>query len=222
MSVLNKQGGTDAPVFRGAPVIKKASALVEDRRRRQTDPTFSFSNLAGRITEFSASRNAPVLSFLSVFICEVQELGEPTVWVSACDSFFYPPDFEDNGVDLAALPVVWNPDVQTAVRSVEHLLRSNAFGLIVVDLPPHAIIDQGRLGKLARMADLNRIAVVLITQHDDKTPFTLGSIISLRVLGRRNQSGAYSYTCTLSAIKDKQDPTGWQYSEGFYVPDGLC
>ncbi len=203
-------------------VIIKASTLVEDRQRRQTDATFSFANLTGRITEFSASRNAPVLSFLSLFICEVQDLGESAVWVSACDSYFYPPDFEDNGVNLAALPVVWNPDVKAAVRSVEHLLRSNAFGLIVVDLPPHAIIDQGRLGKLARMADLNRISVVLITQHEDDTPFTLGSIISLRVSGKRIQSGAHLYRCTLSAIKDKQDPTGWQYSEVFHVPDGLC
>ena len=37
-----------------------------------------------------------------------------------------------NGVDLGALPVVWNPDVKTAIRSVEHLLRSNSFGISAV------------------------------------------------------------------------------------------
>lgn len=203
------------------PSIQKASALL-DVRTDNHQPEFTYSNLAGRITEFTASRNAPVLSFLSLLIHEVQNRNEPVVWVSSTDSIFYPPDFAENGIDVSALPVVWNPTVRSAVRSTEHLLRSNAFGLIIVDLPPHAIIDQGRLGKLARIADLHKIAVVLLTQHEDGTSFTLGSIVSLRVVGRRIPTGEYLYRCVLSAIKDKRDPPGWQCTEVFHAPNGLC
>lgn len=204
------------------PTLLKASVLAKTRQKYKKNPDFSFPTLVGRITEFSATRGTPALSMLSLLICEAQDSSEPVVWISATDSVFYPPDFEENGVDLSALPVVWNPDVKSAVRSTEHLLRSNSFGLIIVDLPCHAIIDQGRLGKLARIADNNGVAVVLISQHDRETPFTLGSIISLRVAGKRVESSPETQTCVLSAVKDKQDPPGWQYSEVFHVPDGLC
>jgi hypothetical protein len=94
--------------------------------------------------------------------------------------------------------------------------------LIIVDLPYHAIIDQGRLGKIARMADLNNVAVALITQQGEDNPFTLGSIISLRIAGEIIPAGDNACHCVLSSVKDKLDPPGWRYSEVFYVPDGLC
>ncbi len=201
------------------PVTLKASALLPDRTLRKGE--FSYSNLVGRITEFAASRNAPVLSFLSLLIREAQELGEPVSWVEASDSVFYPPDFAANGIDLAALPVVWIPDVKSGVRAVEHLLRSGSFGLLVVDLPPHTIIEQGRLGKLARMADLNETAVILINQQEDGVSFTLGSIVSLRFAGSRTHQDSSTYTCIISAVKDKQDVPGWSRVEVFHAPDGM-
>ena len=201
------------------PVVLKASALVYGKTARKSE--FSYANLVGRISEFKASRNAPVLSFLSLLIREAQEKGEPVVWVEAADSIFYPPDFAANGIDLAALPVVWAPDVRRSVRAAEHLLRSNSFGLLVIDLPPHAIIEQGRLGALARMADLNEAAVVLVSQQEDGTSFTLGSIVSLRFMGFRTNQDDSDYMCVIHAEKDKQDVPGWSYTEVFHAPDGM-
>lgn len=202
------------------PVTVKASTLVHERSARKVE--FSYANLVGRITELSAPRNAPVLSFLSLLIKEVEEKGEPVVWVEAADSVFYPPDFAANGIDLAALPVVWAPDVKGGLRAAEHLLKSGSFGLLVIDLPPHSIIDQGRLGKLARMADLNEVAVVLVTGQEDGVSFTLGSIVSLRFSGSKTCRNSSTYTCSISAVKDKRAVPGWSYVEVFHAPDGMC
>ena len=201
------------------PVTVRASSLVDGKSCRKRE--FSYANFLGRIIEISASRNAPVLSFLSILIREVQTKGEAVVWVETADSIFFPPDFVVNGVDLTALPVVWAPKVKDGVRAVEHLLRSNSFGLLVIDLPPHTIIDQGRLGKLARMADLNQAAVVLITGQEEGTSFTLGSIVSLRFVGARTYEENSTYTCIVSAVKDKRDLPGWSHAEVFHAPDSM-
>jgi recombination protein RecA len=203
----------------GKPTTLKASALVHRKTKRKSD--FSYTNFIGRITELSASRNAPVLSFLSLLIKEVQEKGEAAVWVETTDSIFFPPDFAANGIDLAAIPVVWAPQVTDGVRAIEHLLRSNSFGLLILDLPPHTIVDQGRLGKLARMADLNQTAVVFVTGQEEGTSFTLGSIISLRLVGARTHTENQRYSCMMSAIKDKCAVPGWIHAEVFYAPDGM-
>jgi recombination protein RecA len=201
------------------PVTLKASALVRDRAARSG--ALTYTNLVGRITEFTASRNVPALSFLSLLIEEAQGREEPVVWVETADSVFYPPDFIANGIDVAALPVVWAPDVRSGVRAAEHLLRSGSFGLLVIDLPPHTIIDQGRLGKIARMADLNETAVVLVTGQEDGTSFTLGSIVSLRLAGSTVHQNDCAHRCTVSAVKDKQDMPGWSRTEVFHAPDGM-
>lgn len=204
------------------PAVHKASLLLSDVWRSKTASAFDLTTLTGRVTEFNATQNTPVLSFLSLLIGEAQAKNEPVVWVSANDSIFYPPDFQQNGVDTSVIPVVWCANVRSTVRSTEHLLRSNAFGLIIADLPHHAIIDQGRLGKLSKLADLNSIALILITQHREDTPYTLGSIISLRFTGVRSQIEKDVFTCTLSAIKDKSGKPGWHYSRNFSVPHSLC
>ena len=205
-------------VLQGSRVIK-ATSLLE--KPHQNHREFTFSNLTGRVTELSASPSTPVLSFISIIIKEAQDRNEPVVWISACDSIFFPPDFEENGIDLSALPVVWAPDLQHAIRASEHVLRSNAFGLVVLDLHPHAIIEQGRLGKLARLADVHEVVFVLITQQNKSVSFSLGSIVSLRFHSYRQRLDKNQYHCVLDACKDKRTAPGWKVSELFYGPDGL-
>ncbi len=201
--------------------IQKAVSLLDSGSFSQTAPSLKISNLVGRVTELSAPRNAPVLSFVSLLIREVQEAAEPVVWVEVDQSVFFPPDFSKNGVDLSLLPVVWAHRVRDAVRAVEHLLRSGAFSLVIVDLPPNTIIEQGRLGKLARMADLNNMALLFINQQEERRPFTLGSIVSLRVFSRTNPVGKNAYTCDFTVMKDKHHSPGWSFSEVFHGPDGM-
>lgn len=203
------------------PVVLKASSLIDKQCERVCTREFSYPNLVGRLIELNGSRNAPILSFLSLIIREVQAKGEAVVWVGAADSVFYPPDFVVNGIDLRALPVVWVPDVKAGIRALEHLLRSNSFGLLVIDLPLHTIIDQGRLGKLARMADVNQATVVFINNQEDGVSFTLGSIISLRLAGMRVDQNSPDYTCVVSAVKDKRDQPGWSRREVFHAPDSM-
>src|SRR5207249_12071336 len=69
---------------------------------------------------------------LPIFL-EAQRRGELVGWSMPGESFFYPPDVAQGGVDLDALVVVRVPDVPAVPRAGEKLLRSGAFGLVVLN-----------------------------------------------------------------------------------------
>ncbi len=77
------------------------------------------------------------LSTAARLVARAQAEGEPVAWVAARGGAgFYPPDFARAGVDLARLVVVRVPPEQGSralVRASEVLLRSGAFGLVVID-----------------------------------------------------------------------------------------
>ena len=202
------------------PVVR--AIQLEDQRAREGGVVeFGYSTLLGRITEIVCVPSSPYLTVLCSLIREAQLLREPVVWIATRDVVFFPPDMAGNGVDLEALPVVWVPHARGAVRAAEHVLRSNTFGLITLDIPPHSLIEQGRIGKIARLADLHHAAVVFITKHTKKTSFTLGSMVSLRCEIDREHVSTDQYHCVVRVIKDRKRPPGWSHAEVCHGPDGL-
>jgi recombination protein RecA len=118
-------------------------------------------------------------------LLRAQTEGEPCAWVSPRDeASFYPPDFAQAGIDLAALVVVRVPPEAGShgvVRASELLLRSGAFGLLVVDfshgVPKGELTWQSRLSGLLRMHDAR---VVLLTKSEAHEP-SLGPMVGLRL-----------------------------------------
>lgn len=90
--------------------------------------------VAGRLIELSAAGGGGALSLLTALVVEAQHAGEPVAWVCAGRTTFYPPDLADAGVDVGALPVVTVDELVAAAQVADELLRSGAFGLLVIDV----------------------------------------------------------------------------------------
>src|SRR6185503_11689 len=105
--------------------------------------------------ELSAAGPVATLTCATGLVLEAQEAAEPVAWIAiaggaaqergsaghryggsgfaVAGASFYPPDLADSGVDLDALVVVHAPGGLAGVRAAERLLRSGAFGLVVLD-----------------------------------------------------------------------------------------
>jgi hypothetical protein len=140
----------------------------------------------GRLVELSGQAAAGARTTAAVQeVVRLQREGELVAWIQTRGGTFYPPDAAESGVDLASLTVVHVPSsALDAARAAELLLRSGAFGLVLVDL--EGMVDARLPSRaLARLHALCR-------QHDSTVAFltppareALGSLVSLRLEPRR-------------------------------------
>jgi recombination protein RecA len=144
-------------------------------------------------------------------VLDAQRGGEQAAWITAAESLFFPPDVLESGVDLHALVVVRAPDAAAGARAADKLIRSGAFGVVVVDAGHHPRIQTPLLARLASLAQRHHTALVFLTQHDDVP--SLGSLISLRVRARRQRIAADRFRCWLEVRKDKRRGPVWSYDE---------
>lgn len=189
---------------------------------RASHEPWSFTAMRSRLVEISARGASAALTTAIELVAQAQAAAEPVAWMTLPGVCFYPPDVADNGVDLAALVVVRVPDATVAARSAERVLRSGAFGLVVLDLGSGdlSMVQQGRLVTLAQAHDA---AVVCLTDKSSDAA-SLGSLVSLRAetLRRREPgSPAGEFSVTMRAIKDKRRGPGWTHAQRRRGPAGL-
>lgn len=167
---------------------------VSARYEPETSPMASHDPLhevgspwpTGRLVELSGQAAAGARTTAAVReVVRLQREGELVAWIQTRGGTFYPPDAAESGVDLASLTVVHVPSsALDAARAAELLLRSGAFGLVLVDL--EGMVDARLPSRaLARLHALCR-------QHDSTVVFltppaqeALGSLVSLRLEPRR-------------------------------------
>ena len=101
-------------------------------RASQGSPRWNFHGLQGTFTELSGLGSVSTLSCAFSLVKDAQQQGEPTAWVTTPASSFYPPDLCAGEIDLDSLVVV-RVEPCHLPRAADHLLRSGAFGLVVVD-----------------------------------------------------------------------------------------
>ena len=168
--------------------------------------------LRGRLVELSARGATATLTTAIDLVLEAQVAGEPVVWIMLANGSFYPPDVADTGVDLAALVVIRAGDATGAARAAERVLRSGAFGLVVLDLSAAGAgaheISMAHQGRLVTLAQAHDAAVVCLTEKPAETA-SLGSLVSLRAEALRARSGGADFELTLRALKDKRRGPGW-------------
>lgn len=181
--------------------------------------------LAGRLAQLEGAGDSAVLTLAFSIILEAQQAGEPAAWItlhsagarrpagSAAPSLFYPPDAHDNGVDLAALPVVRVPGVTEALSAADLLLRSGGFGLILADLGVPPAIPSTALARLAGLARRHQTAMMFLTEPPAAAPGSLGSLISVYARARRRRARADRFDCGVEALKDKHRGPVWQHVE---------
>ncbi|MEO8703387.1 MAG: recombinase A [Kofleriaceae bacterium] len=201
---------------RGTAATAKVLSLDELRARHEgvAEPVgWSLAALRGRFVELSARGASATLTTAIGLVVEAQQEAEPVAWITGAEGSFYPPDVADTGVDLAALVVVRVPGGERAKYAgvAERLLRSGAFGLVVMDLVGLAAVEipiahQGRLVTLAQAHDA---AIVCLTEKTEDTS-SLGSLVSLRTEAlRKGLLGSREFEVTLRVLKDKRQGPGW-------------
>lgn len=203
--------------------VEQAAALDEAVPRPKT---LNERVPAGRLSELSGRLSSGRMTAAVSLVIRAQEQDEPVVWVQPEGGALYPPDLAESGVDLDALVVVRVPlRGRTAgpgrrlgggrrrgqkarslggdlARAAELLLRSGAFGLVVVDLGrqrPGGGAWQGRLSALARQHESR---VVLLSEGKDEAP-SLGPMVGLRIAPSRQRRGPGRFVVEHRVLKDK-------------------
>ena len=183
-------------------------------------PLWSRIQLAGRLCELSSIPRSALLTAAFRLVLDAQMEGEPTAWIAATPGIFFPPDADANGVDLHALVVVRVPDNQAAACSADRLLRSGAFGLIVMDLNSNPTISIALQARLAQQARIHNTTILCLTSKARNTP-SLGSLVSLRGQTSCRRLGTNRFQVDIEFLKDKRHEPGWHHTEICCGPDGL-
>jgi recombination protein RecA len=180
---------------------------------------WSYAQLAGRLTELSSSRAGAQLTFAVALVLEAQREHEPAAWLSSRDATFFPPDAQACGVDLAALAVVRLDAPQELGRAADQLLRSGAFGLIVLELGANNL-PVPLVTRLLGLAQKHSAALLFLTTKPREAP-SLSPLISLRAEVSRTRRAEGKFLCELHALKDKRRAPGWTHHEECRGPAGL-
>ncbi len=203
-------------------------------RRDGPRRSWRLAALAGRLAELSSREGAAGLTLAFSLVLDAQRAGEPVGWLTVDESGFFPPDAARGGVDLDALVVVRLPAAHQLPRAAEHLARSGAFGLLVLDLGKAARVPVAMQMRLLGLAREHGSAVLFLTRkrEDDAS---IGSLVSLRAEARQapaagparagedaRRAGVGAFTCTARVLKDKRGGPGWRHVEVCRGPDGLC
>ena len=166
---------------------------------------------AGRLVEIAAAEDSAALTMAASLVLDAQQAGEQTAWIAPSESLFFAPDVLESGVDLDALVVVRVPDAPAGARAADKLIRSSAFGLVVVDTGSSPRVPAPLIARLASLAQRNHTALVFLTQPAGAS--SLGSLISLRVRARRQRIAADRFRCWLEVLKDKRRGPTWGHEE---------
>jgi recombination protein RecA len=190
---------------------------------------WSRAALSGRLVEISNAGSPSALTAAFGLVLDAQQQGEPVAWITFETSCFFPPDAAEGGVDLRSLVVVRAPSSTRALRAADKLIRSGAFGLVVLDLTSTPALPRSGESWLSRLLGLARkhdTAVVLLTEKRGDAP-SLSSLVSLRGEARRFPSPLSSGNAgegpgvRLRIIKDKRRAPGWTHAEQCRGPAGL-
>jgi len=181
---------------------------------------WSLAEIAGRLVELPGGGATASLTLALGWALEAERQGEPVGWTLSSESSFYPPDAAEGGIDLGSLVVVRVPDIRSVARAGERLVRSGAFGLVVLDVGA-AAIPTPLQARLAGLAQKHHTALVCLTEKGDKSP-SLGSLVSLRIDAKRVKRAEGLFACELEVLKDKRRGPAWGHSEVCRGPAGLC
>lgn len=201
----------DGSAARILPDLPRAAEVSRPRG----EAAWALAEVAGRVVEVSAPGASASLTAVAVLIRDAQRQGEVVAWVSGQGSLFFPPDLAAWGVDLGALAVVRLPSAAPALTAADELVRSGAFGLVILDLGT-GDAPMAAWARLAGLAQRQDAALVVLTEKDPEAP-SLGSFVSLRLEARPGDPGY-----RLTTRKDKRRGSGFCHQGVCDGPAGLC
>ena len=210
---------------RAGLAIRDAAGLtpvssVSAARRGAAAPDWGLSIFTGRLGELSGGQTSAVLTLAFRLVLEAQRSREPVAWISRRDRVFYPPDAAAAAVDLEALVVIWVGGALNAARAADRLVRSGAFGLVILDLGKDTRLPLAALSRLSGLVRKHRAALLCLTEKEAGSP-SLGPLVSIRAEATRSRPDPGRFICRVRILKDKQGRPGWEHEEAHRGPDGL-
>jgi recombination protein RecA len=162
---------------------------------------------AARIVELAGGPRASRTTLAASLVVEAQMLNEPVAWIERRAGDLFPPDLAACGVDLSALIVVRvADDERSGPRAAELLLRSGAFGLVVIDYAhaatPRARATEAWLGRIAALARLHESRVLVLAAPPVTAP-ALGTLVSVRIETVREDTHEDEVALTYEAVRYK-------------------
>ena len=205
---------------RGTAATAKVLPFDELRAGREVvTARWGLAAMRGRLVELSARGATATLTTAIEIVVEAQTAAEPVCWITLGEATFYPPDAADGGVDLSALVVVRAVSAASAARAAEKVLRSGAFGLVVMDLG-EAAVPASHQGRLITLAQAHDAAIVCLTEKTAETP-SLGSLVSLRAEAMRTRDPGGTFGVAVRVIKDKRTGPGFVRAIAARAPAGF-
>ena len=200
--------------------VYRASQLLDEQKRGLAG--LDFTALRGRLTELCVDVGHAPVTLAVDLIAQAHRAGEPAAWIGADISLFYPPDATGWSLDWSALAIIRLGNAHRAARGADKLLRSGAFGLVVVDLVgvDGRQIPDPLLGRLMRLAETHDSAAVFLTQSRSSSA-SLSSLIALRVGARWCQTDPERLRAHFTVLKDKCRGPGRTFDEAYNGPLGL-
>jgi recombination protein RecA len=196
--------------------------------------------------ELAAARPSGLLSAAAALVAEAQAQREPAAWITPPAATFFPPDFAENGVDLGALAVVRVEELRAMLWAADVLLRSGAFGLVVLDLTSsHEPIPLQAQTRLVGLAKQHHAALVCLcaagggvleaaghelaarpatSQREPGAPRRAAASMqlgSLRAEVARRRTGEDRFLCRIEVVKDKRRGPLWRGEHVCRGPMGL-
>ena len=217
------------------PMVAKYVHTADSLPQAFSRPKWSVTYLAGKLVELRSKRGSAVLTAGLGLVQQAQASLETAVWVTSPDSIFFPVDAAAWGIDLNALPVIRVPETMAILRALDKLIRSGAFGLIILDFvslcppmenckknsvfPGHISLSQQ--SRLLGLAQQHQTAIVFLTSKRCSFSVT-GSLVSLRGEVSLSNVDTDLHEVQVRILKDKQRGPGWHHAERCCGPSGLC
>jgi recombination protein RecA len=107
-----------------------------------------------------------------------------------------------------------------ATRAAERLLRSGAFGLVVIDLARDLSLSPAAQGRLLRLAEHHAALVLILRRKRDDGCYS-GSLVTVRSESSCERVGPGRFRAVVTNTKDKREGPGWTAGEEFDGPPGL-
>jgi hypothetical protein len=196
------------------PSVRRARTLLETDSKREGG-LFDLSRIIGRVVEISESGYFGALSAVCGLMSQVQRREEQIAWIETGNRIFFPPDLAFRGLDVRALSVVLAPETKAGLQAADALLRSGAFGLILVDWAGGAV-DEAVIGRMARVAEDRETCVLFLTRKRP-TEAALATQVSLRGTVSLSPAGETEWLI----IKDKRSGPPSRQRITFHGPFGL-
>ncbi len=187
---------------------------------------FTLAGLSGKVVEISGWEHPAGLSLAASFIQECQGKGGLAAWISPrCGNrgtLFFPPDFEDRGIDCNSLPILWTASAADGFSIADRLLRSRAFDMLVVDLTgvrqPRPAGGLGRLHRGAR--DSGCLVLCLTRRRPGESSLDPMVFVHLHGFSQAAEPEGF-FDVSITVQKDKNHAPGRIFRRRYGSPVGL-